>query len=220
MTRPTTFIRVLFLALSICSQAPGNWDQTEAERAQPKLREYFEKAPLFPFEYDSKGEAVIRLIGAPQESFIFEQGRYFGFRFKTPAEITGDFWWFFLMSNPDGPVTMHDSAWYILRKAGDMKGFSTYRPDRLDNYPRLKSRFPHTQGITIQTLAGRNLLPNEEYLIWFRARSDENIPRLAVAFSLANSRQNPQPHLPLSSEPIPGSAQPTSSQSSIEDDPW
>ncbi len=141
------------MALFVFSCAFGEWDETEAERAQPKLREYFEKAPLFPFEYDSQGEAVIRLIGTPQESFIFEQGRYFGFRFKTPSEITGDFRWCFLMSNPDGPVTMNDFAWYILRKAGDMKGFSTYRRDPLDYYPRLKSRFPHTGGVLIQTLS-------------------------------------------------------------------
>jgi len=220
MTRTATFVWVLYLALCFCSHALGEFDQTEAERAQPKLREYFEKAPFFPFEYDSMGEAVIRLIGTPQESFIFEQGRYFGFRFKTPAKITGDFRWFFLMSNPDGPVTMNDFAWYILRKAGDMKGFSTYRRDPLDYYPRLKSRFPHTGGVIIQTLSDRHLLPNEEYLIWFRVRSDENIPPMAVAFTLPDSRQSPQPQLPLSSEPLSGSVQPSSAQSSIEGDPW
>lgn len=220
MTRLPSCLRALALLLFLVSHAFADFDRSELQRAKPEIRQHFDSFPLLPFEYDANGWAVIRLIDTAKDSFVFEQGRYFGFRFKTPAEITGNFSWLFLMSNPDKQVTMQDFGWYIIRKAGDMTGFSSYTPDDLPKYPRLSARFPNTRGIIYQNLDGRNLLPNEEYLIWFRVPSDDILPPLAVAFALTTPGRYPRPRLPLVSEPIPGSAKPAAPQSSIEGDPW
>lgn len=220
MTRLSPYLGVLALLLSLVSRASADFDRSELQRAKPEIRQHFDIFPLFPFEYDANGWAVIRLLDTSKNSFVFEQGRYFGFRFKTPGEITGDFSWFFLMSNPDRQITLRNFGWYITRKAGEMTGFANYTPDDLAKYPRLSARFPNTLGIIYQNLNGRNLLPNEEYLIWFRVPSDETIPPLAVAFALTTPGRYPRPRLPLVSEPIPGSARPAGPQSSIEGDPW
>ncbi|MBN8709167.1 MAG: hypothetical protein J0I10_07285 [Verrucomicrobia bacterium] len=220
MTRLSPCLGVLALLLSLASRASADFDRSELQRAKPEIRQHFDSFPLFPFEYDANGWAVIRLLDTSKNSFVFEQGRYFGFRFKTPGEITGSFSWFFLMSNPDRQIIMQDFAWYITRKGGEMTGFKNYTPDELAKYPRLSARFPNTQGIIYQNLDGRNLLPNEEYLIWFRVPSDDILPPLAVAFALPNPGRYPRSRLPLVGEPIPGSAKPVPPRSSIEGDPW
>lgn len=220
MTRHSTCLGTLILFLLLSNHSFADFDRSELQRAKPEIRQHFDTFPLLPFEYGANGLAVIRLLDTSKDSFVFEQGRYFGFRFKTPAEITGCFSWFFLLSNPDRRITVTDFGWNIIRKAGDMKGFSSYTPDTLAKFPRLAARFPNTVGIIYQDLDASNLLPNEEYLIWFRVPSDENLPPLAISFLMDNPRRHPQRRLPLLREPIPGSAKPEFPRSSTEGDPW
>lgn len=217
MTIPPRFLGVLVLLLSLGVNAMADFDRGEIKRARPEIAQHFSNIPLLSFEYTPIGEAIIRLLDTRKNSFIFEQGRYFGFRFRTPPDPSGDFACLFLLSNPTGPATLTDFGWCIAGKDGGTIDLPKYKQDELHYLPKLRERFPNTQIVLTQRLDGDKLTPDEEYLFLFRIPRDASVPPLAVAFSMKTRERFPPPHLPLSFSPTAGSRP---SNSHIEGDPW
>jgi len=175
-------MRILCILLG-CFLWPLHGASPEAEALQAEIRANLDTFELFTLDYDSNQQAVIRFID-PQKNFFLHDGRrYFGFRFKTPEKLDGDFSWIFLPRNATGPKTTGPVNWYILRRNGQMDGFSSFFNRGVKAYPSLQAKFPHTNNFTVQTLAQENFLPNEEYAIWFSLLAGDNPIELAVAFA-------------------------------------
>lgn len=213
------YMRVLglfFWLLSCCLAVAQRTPEKEARDAviREKSQALFEVLPL---AYGADGKAPFHVVDPETRSFDYKGNRYFGFRFQSPSEIKGDFWWMFLLNPKDGSVTTGRYEWYILRKAGSMTGFAYYSTELVENYPEVRAQFPHTRTITVQKLDEENLRPNEEYIIWFAFPEKEPIPQIALAFSFPRRGTNWRARLPLGLKKVaPTATTPTS----LEGDPW
>jgi hypothetical protein len=188
-----------------------------AERAliREKSQEAFDFLPL---TYDPvTGKAPIQVVDPARRFFLHEGSRYFGFRFKAPEQIDGDFGWMYLLKPKSGPVQLGQHHWSILRKNGPMN--ETYRTERgkVADYPELAAQFPYTRGVILQMFRAEHFVPGEEYAIWFRFAESERMPEFAIAFSFAPRTKAWTARLPTGRKRVePTSSTPTS----IEGDPW
>lgn len=206
---------LLFLTIGVLA-AQDDTTRHEAERAliREKSLQAFDQLPL---EYDAAGKAAFHVIDPEKRFFLADGYRYFGFRFRTPPKIEGDFGWTFILKPRDGPVMIGYSIFSILRRNGPMKGFETYEREKVADYPELIPQFPFTQNVTLQSLAADHFLPDEEYVIWFRYAETEATPPMAVAFAFAPPGKNWKSRLPLGRKFHAPSAD---TPASIEGDPW
>jgi hypothetical protein len=212
MKLPGIFLLFVTCGLAAASMSPE--DQAREVVIKEKAPTVFE---LLPLAYDSSGRAPFHIIDPNTRYFDYKGNRYFGFRFVTPAVIDGDFGWMFLLKPKDGPVSIRNSGWYILRRNGPMTGFRTFDRRNVADYPEVAAQFPHTKNITVQSLPAENFLPNEEYIMWFMLPLSEPRPQHAVAFSFAPRATAWTARLPLGRKKVvPSSSTPTS----IEGDPW
>lgn len=180
-----------------------------------EIRAQCEKFPLFSLERDASGKAPFQYI-RPAESYFLSKGyRYFGFRFKAPNEITGDFSWVFLLRNQTGPLTVEFMQWDILSRDDESSGFYTFERFPISRYPDLKAKFPHTHGFTLQQQPKSFFKPGKEYIIWFRISANQKLPEYAAAISfMSRNQEYPEAKLPLGSPKV--APKPTT----YEGDPW
>lgn len=195
----------------------------EIEARNALIRSQSETAfDLIPLKYDATGKAPIHFIDPAVKFFVDDGKRYFGFRFRTPTQIEGDFSWMFLLRNADGPQSTGPMGWYIVRKNGSMTGFSHWVPRMVSEYPDLRARFPFTNRVTLQSLPKSAFLPDEEYIIWFSFLESEKPVQFAVAFSFTLPGSDWTSRLPLGKhvEPPKGPDTRKSTRQSAEGDPW
>ena len=211
------FLLLLFSAAGLLP-APGQ----ETPFWEPVVRQNADRFPLFSPEYDADGKALIRFLDPTQNFFVDDGRRYFGFRFRAPETPGGDFAWMFLLRNASGPESTGPMNWYIVRRNGEMEGFTQFFRKNVAAYPELKKKFPNTSTVTLQYLPRSSFVPGEEYVMWFSLLEGDNTPQFAVAFSFADSaREEPTDRLPF------GQARGTARQekkgpelTSYEGDPW
>lgn len=215
-----TVFLVLLLA-GLCSVCRA--ETAEREVILSEVRGHADKFEFFPLEYDSANHALIRFIDPAKNFFISKGRRYFGFRFKAPAVVDGDFAWMFLLRSENGPTTSGAMNFYIVRLNGPMEGFTDFSDRQVGDYPALREKFPYSQNLTVQYLEKESFLPNEEYAIWFSVEEGDEIAPYAVAFSFMKKGQmNPDGRLPLG--PTRTSQRSAGQQdfelTSYEGDPW
>lgn len=97
---------------------------------------------------------------------LYEQGMMLNaFRFTSPLDVEGDFYWCFVSTRSVG-------AWYIHPASGGMEGFSEFLIA-----PELQLEgvdLPPTEDICVQQLIGGRIKPRESYIVYFS--SDLMIP--------------------------------------------
>ncbi len=181
-----------------------------------EVRANCQKFPLLPLKIDATGKAPMEYLKPAEDFFISNGYRYTGFRFRAPADITGDFSWMFLMRNQDAPMSLNFMQWDILARDEDKSGFITFENIPVGLYPELKAKFPNTRSLTLQQQPRSFFSPKKEYVIWFRFSTNQKPPEYAVAISFMGQNQKyPESKLPLG-KPKPGPPTPTS----YEGDPW
>lgn len=216
--------RIAVLALVLATAWGPLRAQTTAEVAarDAEIRKNADKFELFPIQYDAEGKAVFRFIDPSKTFFFYEGKRYFGFRFRTPAVVEGDFAWICLLRSPVRPTNVGVLLWYILRRNGEMRGFSHYQDRGVNMYPKLKEKFPYTRDVTFQQLDKGAFRPNEEYVIWFSTLEGENPVEFALAFAFVPEGKDMRSRLPVGPTfaEMQGPQREDKDLKSYEGDPW
>jgi hypothetical protein len=172
--------------------APKPEPEPEEDAPTAARREFLQKNfdKFFPARFEKDGPTFARIQTMPVRDHLIEyQGRYYcGFRFKMPPVLLGDLKWMYLFSRTDSQkdYAVRNFEWYIVRKHGTMAGFKTYDSKPMSDYPELRERIPHSNTVTVQVLPQRNLLPGQEYAIWF-SFEQMDVPDLAFAISIQSS---------------------------------
>ena len=86
-------------------------------------------------------------------------------RFKSTLKKKADLEWVFHAPGM--------SNWYILPVRGTMKGFRSFSTER--GLQLAGASWPEDAGIIFQQLSGSKIEPGQEYLLWFRFRSDKPV---------------------------------------------
>ncbi|MDB5356140.1 MAG: hypothetical protein JWN24_2593 [Phycisphaerales bacterium] len=106
-------------------------------------------------------------------------------RFRTPKGARKDMRWAFVMGN--GRL----ASWYIIRAdPANMNGFSEFNPmpaEHVKDLPGPGDGGKH--GLTIQQLPADRLVPDTEYLIWFRFQSAASV-RTSIAINFVPPAPN------------------------------
>ena len=90
-------------------------------------------------------------------------------RFRTKTGYNWQMIWCYaapVPSRPEDPEWGNLRNWYIIRRNGEMKGF-THQGNSFSGAGYQDAPWDDRQMLTIQELSAAPLLPNEEYLIWF-----------------------------------------------------
>lgn len=166
-------------------------DATTAARRE-FLQMNFDK--FFPARFEKDGPTFARIQTMPVRDNLIEfRGRYYcGFRFTMPPVLQGDLKWMYLAAKTEAQKDhfVSNSEWYIVRKQGTMKGFTTYDARAVAEIPDLNKRFPFTKNLVVQHLPQGNLLPGQEYAIWFSFEQKDvpYLPDIAFALSLQSPK--------------------------------
>ena len=163
----------LFFGLGIAARRSSPDQPTKLEKKADAL-----DANAYKFDFLDVSGCADRNAGAfyyfkmntEEKSFLFQNQRYSGFRFKADhIDREGavlDLVWYF--SPPYNDSNYKGGSWYIHEVNGSMKGFfgpfKMYDPEKkeeLEEWPNVG------EGIVIQDLDGSNLEKGKEYIIWF-----------------------------------------------------
>lgn len=122
---------LVLIASLLCSFSFRVWAQpADAAAIHEKLRKECEKFELLPLKYDASGQAEIQFINAGKIFYMSDGYRYFGFRFKTPSAITGDFIWMFLLRNHRERISLTRIDWNIVPRKAKSCCQSTIQPQQ------------------------------------------------------------------------------------------
>lgn len=220
--KPIAVCAVLVAALGISRAAAQNYEARGYEAADAEVRRNADKFELVSFEYDANNQAVFRFIDPSQTFFIHDNRRYFGLRFRTPSTLTGDFAWMYLLRNAARPLTTGPMAGSISRRNGKMDAMGNFERGGVLMYPRLRERFPNTQGFAVTHLRKEALLPNEEYVLWFSLDRNDTPAEFAVALALAQGNESARARLPIgpTASQLKGPQRTDADVKSYEGDPW
>jgi hypothetical protein len=125
------------------------------------LQKQFESIPILAPNL-GEAEGTYHWIGFTNDPVVVDGELYHGFRFKAPRQ-PAVFDWSCIQN-----LERSGMSWYIVPKAGKMKGFT-----QID---RSRTGAPGVPGLTrsgdqtiFQELPAENFEPGSEYLIWFKA---------------------------------------------------
>ncbi|HUG70884.1 MAG TPA: WD40 repeat domain-containing protein [Pirellulaceae bacterium] len=109
--------------------------------------------------------------------------RFEAVRFKSPLDVSADLYWAFTAPSP--------MEWYIVPAKGEMTGFRGWQ--RVDELKLPNLEIPAGHCVRFQTLSGGQILPGQEYVLWFSfPDSEPTTISMALRLLPASSEQVPQ----------------------------
>jgi TolB-like protein len=151
------------------------------------LQKNFDK--FIPAKFQIDGPEVALLQNLPVQKNMFEyDGRYYcGFRFIVPPQIDGSLEWMQILDKTEAEKDFVAANFkcFIVPKDGKMDGKVTHSQTSVENYKKLRGRFPYTKRFISYELPRQYLKPGEEYGIWF-SFEEKNSPDIAFALAIAS----------------------------------
>ena len=152
------FLTLTLLSFALCQSAAAQ------ELTQELLEEVVQGSGKVFRKVECPGDGEVKevVLNLGEDSSVKGEGFHFdGFRFTTPANITGDFVWYFNAPTDWG-------QWYIMPSEGKPeRAFRTW-VDGDKVYQKFDELGETGRTRILQTLGQSYFQPNREYIMWFR----------------------------------------------------
>ena len=146
------------LAFTSCAGEEGNKMLSHARLRREVFQSKYTELP--EINVNTKFQDVgFNSVNLERTIIQIEGYSYYALRFKTP-DLVGQLVWSFRVPDSEGAF-----GWYIVPASGKMQGFTSYMTYRLPE--DIKDLGTKGDAFILQRLPGRNLKPNNDYIMWF-----------------------------------------------------